>query len=177
MQTPLSIRILRVLPAAVATVIGLGCAGQLIRGENIGGMPPSYNSKALEKRLAEGPARRRVFLDIAVCTVVIKMIVRYFDTNSIASWCIMENKTQKDKTFTQCCYFTVFSNFTLLANLPKNIYRPNIVLLCVIEHQTHVISSDNKPRAVQRRRARPHHCGAQLRGSSEDMRKFPGIMY
>lgn len=65
MQTPLSIRILRVLPAACATIIGLGCASQLISGENIGGMPPSYNSTALEKKLANVPARRRVFLDIA----------------------------------------------------------------------------------------------------------------
>ena len=67
MQTPLSIRILRALPATCATIIGLGCAGQLMRGENIGGMPPSYNSKALEKRLAKELARRRVFLDVAVC--------------------------------------------------------------------------------------------------------------
>ena len=67
MQTPLSIRILRALPAACATIIGVGCASQLIRGENIGGMPPSFNSAALEKRLEDVPARRRVFLDIAVC--------------------------------------------------------------------------------------------------------------
>lgn len=36
-----------------------------MRGENIGGMPPSYKSKALEKRLAKELARRRVFLDVA----------------------------------------------------------------------------------------------------------------
>lgn len=65
MKTPLAIRILRVLPPAFAAMFGLGCAGQLIGGENLFGMPPSYGSKALEKRLAKSLDRQRVFMDIA----------------------------------------------------------------------------------------------------------------